>query len=392
MAELLCIKNARVILRDRVLENHAVLCRDGVIAEILPEAPTGEGITVLDAEGKYLSAGFVDMHLHGGGGADFMDAEPDTYQKAITAHLRHGTTSLAPTTLAAPTENLRRAVRAFNAAASDPALSPYLLGLHFEGPYLSAEQAGAQKPENIRAFTEAEYRELYELSEGRIIRWSVAPELEGAAEFAAFAKERGIALSIAHSNADFDTVVGAFAQGYTHATHFYSGMSSVSRQKGFRVAGVVEAGYYLEDMDVEIIADGCHLPPSLLKLILKSKGVEHVALITDSMRAAGQDVTESYLGSSDDPLPVVIEDGVAKLLSREAFGGSVATADRLLRTMLGIGVPLCDAVAMLTQNPVRMLGLSRRIGQIAVGYEADLCLFDENVTVAAVIKGGKQVV
>ena len=242
MAELLCIKNARVILRDRILENHAVLCRDGVIEAILPEAPTQEGMTVLDAEGKYLSAGFVDMHLHGGGGADFMDAAADTYEKAILAHLRHGTTSLAPTTLAAPTEHLRRAVSAYNEAAADPALSPYLLGLHFEGPYLSAEQAGAQKPENIRAFTPTEYRELWELSKGQIVRWSVAPELPGAAEFAAFAKERGIMISIAHSNADFDTVVGAFEKGYTHATHFYSGHSSVTRQKGFRVAGGVEAG------------------------------------------------------------------------------------------------------------------------------------------------------
>jgi N-acetylglucosamine-6-phosphate deacetylase len=266
------------------------------------------------------------------------------------------------------------------------------LGLHFEGPYLSAEQAGAQKPENIRAFTEAEYKELYELSEGQIIRWSVAPELEGAAEFAAFAKERGIMLSIAHSNADFDTVEGAFAQGYTHATHFYSGPSSVTRCHGFRVAGVVEAGYYLEDMDVEIIADGCHLTPSLLKLILKVKGVEHVALITDAMRAAGQDVQESYLGSAEDPLPVVIEDGVAKLLSREAFGGSVATTDRLIRTMRGIGVSLCDAVAMVTQNPVRMLGIKDNIGQIAVGYRADLCVFDEDIRISAVIKNGRRVV
>lgn len=391
MAELLHIKNAKIVTRDGILEGKALLCRDGVIEDVLPDA-TFEGYRVLDAKGNYLSAGFVDVHVHGGGGADFMDAGEDTYKKAVGAHLRHGTTSLCPTTLAAPTEHLRRAVRAYNAACDDPEVAPYLLGMHFEGPYLSAEQAGAQKPENIRVFTPAEYKELYALAKGRIARWSVAPELAGAAEFASFAKERGIALSIAHSNADFDTVVGAFSLGYKHATHFYSGMSSVSRHKGFRVAGVVEAGYYLEDMDVEIIADGCHLPPSLLKLILKSKGVAHVSLITDAMRAAGQDVTESYLGSSEDPLPVVIEDGVAKLLSREAFGGSIATTDRLLRTMLGIGVPLCDAVTMLTENPVRMLGIGEKIGRIARGYKADLCLFDEDVQIKAVIKGGRQVV
>ena len=148
----------------------------------------------------------------------------------------------------------------------------------------------------------------------------------------------------------------------------------------------------MDGMDVEIIADGCHLPPSLLKLILKVKGVKHVALVTDSMRAAGQDVQESFLGSAEDPLPVVIEDGVAKLLSREAFGGSIATTDRLIRTMRGIGVSLCDAVAMVTENPVRMLGIEKKIGRIAEGYAADLCVFDENIKIAAVVKSGRQVI
>jgi N-acetylglucosamine-6-phosphate deacetylase len=211
-------------------------------------------------------------------------------------------------------------------------------------------------------------------------------------DFAAFARRNDITLSIAHTNANFDDVMRAFDLGFRHVTHFYSLTPTVVREKGFRIAGVIEAAYYLDDIDVEIIADGCHLPDALLKLIRKIKGTAHVALITDAMRAAGQDVTESFLGSAEDPNPVVIEDGVAKLLSREAFAGSIATADRLLRTMVQSGTPLCDAVRMLTENPVRMMGIKERIGALREGYAADLCLFDENIEIKAVFKNGRKVV
>ncbi|MBO4940364.1 MAG: N-acetylglucosamine-6-phosphate deacetylase [Clostridia bacterium] len=391
MKEKWMIRNAKIIRGDEILEGYALLCANGEIEGILPneQAAQTNGYREYDAKGMYVSAGFVDTHVHGGGGADFMDDGDDTYKKCIYAHMRHGTTSIMPTTLAAETAHFRRAIRRYNQAKQDQEIGKYLVGLHMEGPYFSPAQAGAQKPERIRDFTEWEYTELIDLAEGNIRRWSAAPELSGAEKFAAYAKEKGIVLSIAHSDADFDTVVKAYDWGFCHATHLYSGMSTVSRKKGFRIAGVVEAAYYLDGMDVELIADGCHLPNSLLKLAVKSKGVEHVALITDAMRAAGENVTESYLGDSTDPTPVVIEDGVAKLLSREAFGGSIATTDRLLKTILGAGVSLCDGVKMLTENPVRMMGIQDKIGKIEKGYAADLCIFNENIEIACVFKQGE---
>ena len=185
------------------------------------------------------------------------------------------------------------AVRSYIAAKNDPRIKCNLLGLHMEGPYISPRQAGAQKPENIRAFDENEYKEVIKAAEGNIKRWSVAPEVVGAEKFAKYAKENGITLSIAHSAADFETVQKAYEWGFKHITHLYSCMSTIERRGGFRVAGVLEAAYYIDGMNVEIIADGCHLPHSLLAYVAKFKNSDNIALITDSMRAAGQDTKTS---------------------------------------------------------------------------------------------------
>jgi N-acetylglucosamine-6-phosphate deacetylase len=264
-----------------------------------------------------------------------------------------------------------------------------MLGIHIEGPYISAEQSGAQKSEHIRCFDREEYTAIFNAAEGNIKRWSVAPEVEGAEEFAEFAKDNNITLSIAHSNADFDTVFRAYDIGYKHVTHLYSCASTIVRRGGFRVAGVLEAAYFIDEMNVEIIADGCHLPKNLLAYVAKFKRCENIALITDAMRAAGQDVKESFLGSREDPLPVIVEDGVAKLCDRSAFAGSIATADRLVRNMVECGVPLVCAVKMMTSNPIKMMGLDVKKGSLLRGYDADLCIFDEGINIQNVFCGGK---
>jgi N-acetylglucosamine-6-phosphate deacetylase len=177
--------------------------------------------------------------------------------------------------------------------------------------------------------------------------------------------------------------------GFRHVTHLYSCVSTITRRGGFRVPGVLEAAYLIDGMNVEIIADGCHLPHSLLSYVAKFKKIETIALVTDAMRGAGQRDGESFLGSRDDPLPVIIEDGVAKLTDRSAFAGSVATADRLLRNMLKCGVPLCDAVRMLTINPLSMMNLDLKKGRLIAGFDADICVFDGDVNVKHVICNGE---
>ncbi len=375
-----------------IIEKADLLVKDGKIEAVIPtDSPINDEYEIIDALGCYVSAGFVDIHQHGGGGADYMDGTADDFYLATSAHLAHGTTSVMPTLLSADTEGLMRAIAGYKSALSDPRIKANLLGIHVEGPYISPKQAGAQKPEHIRSFNPTEYTALADFAEGNIRRWSVAPEVDGAEEFAKFAKERGIAISIAHSDADLDTVRNAFDLGYRHITHFYSCISTITRRNGYRVAGVLEAGYLMDEMDIEIIADGSHIPPDLLRYVNKFKSPDRIALVTDSMRAAGQSVTESYLGSALDPLPVIVEDGVAKLTDRTAFAGSVATADMLIKTMLKIDTPLPVAVKMLTENPLRMMGLNVNKGLLKTGYDADICIFDADINVRTVLVMGQTV-
>lgn len=381
-----------LLLTPNGIEQKDLLIADGKIEAIIPQnAEVSGDYQTLDCGGRYVSAGFVEIHQHGGGGSDYMDNDPDAFLNATNAHLAHGMTSVMPTLLSADQNALLSAIDRYLQAKKDPRILCNLLGVHIEGPYISPDQAGAQKPEHIRVFDPKEYEAIAQAAEGNIKRWSVAPEVEGAQEFAAFAKKNGIALSIAHSNADFDTVVRAFDWGFCHVTHLYSCISTITRHKGFRVPGILEASYYLDGMDVEIIADGCHLPLSLLAYVAKFKEHSRIALITDAMRAAGQDVEKSFLGGRDDPLPVLIEDGVAKLEDRSAFGGSIATADRLIRNMVKAGVSLPDAVKMMTENPIRMMGLDVKKGSLIEGYDADLCIFDEEIRIHSVLCQGKLV-
>lgn len=383
------IKNVKIITDGKILENHQVCLADGKITAVVPDSTQLCG-QVVDAKGQYLTPGFVDIHVHGGGGTDFMDGA-EAYAAACESHLQHGTTSIVPTTISADFSQTLYAVEQFNLAKNDPAIRCNLLGLHLEGPYLNPAMAGAMRPEQLKPPCREEYMRLWEASEGNIIRWTAAPELEGAIDFGKTMAQQGVVMSIGHSDADYDTVSRAFDNGYSMVTHLYSACSSIKRIGGFRHAGIVEAAYLLDDLRVEIIADGCHLPHSLLQFVTKFKRPDTVALITDAMRASGQDVKESYLGSADCPQPVIIEDGVAKLLDRQAFGGSIATTDRLVRTMVQAGIPLPLAVQMMTQTPVSFVSPGLKKGRIAEGYDADLLLFNENIDITSIYLKGEKV-
>ena len=386
------LHGGRLVTAGEILEKDLLIANGTIEALIERNAISSLDYQTVDCTNHLISAGFVDIHQHGGGGSDYMDGMPDDYVNATEAHLAHGTTSVMPTLLSADRQAILGAVERYKVAKNDDRIRANLLGIHIEGPYISAAQAGAQKPEHIRGFDPKEYCAIVNAADGHIKRWSVAPEVVGMEEFAKFAAQNGIALSIAHSNADFDTVLRAYELGFRHVTHLYSCISTITRKGGFRTAGVLEAAYYLDNMNVEIIADGCHLPESLLAYVAKFKKHERIALITDAMRAAGQNVNESFLGSRDDPLPVIVEDGVAKLTDRSAFGGSVATADRLVRNMVSCGVSLPDAIDMMTVNPLRMMDLNIKKGELKKGYDADICVFDEDIRIKTVFCGGKIVI
>jgi N-acetylglucosamine-6-phosphate deacetylase len=252
-------------------------------------------------------------------------------------------------------------------------------------------QRGAQDPRFIRDPNPEEYKEIL-ASTTHIKRWSAAPELKGALEFGKYMKSKGVLPAVAHTDAIYEDVVVAFENGYSLATHLYSAMSGVTRRNAFRYAGVIEAAFIIDEMDVEIIADGVHLPPPLLKLVYKIKGAERTALITDAMRAAGMPPGESTLGSLHNGLKVIVEDGVAKLPDRSSFAGSVATADRLVRTVTTTAdIPLVDAIRMMSSTPARILGVQDKKGTLAAGKDADVVIFDKDIRIETTIVKGKVV-
>lgn len=348
----------------------------------------GAADAVYDLDGLYVSAGFLDIHVHGGGGHDFMDGTPEAYRGASALHLRHGTTALLPTTLAATREELLRAFAVFEACGGGFADGAKLLGLHIEGPYIAKSQAGAQDPRFIRSPDPAEYTELLNACP-HILRWTIAPELPGAPEMGRELVRRGILPSIGHSEADSEQVRAAIPCGYRHITHLYSATSTIVRRGGFRRAGIVESAYLYPELTSEVIADGCHLPAPLLQLAYRLIGPRRLVLVTDAMRAAGQTGGESILGSLENGQRVIIEDGVAKMPDRTAFAGSICTADRLVRTMVTLaGASLPDAVRMITETPARVLGIADRFGRVAPGRAADLTIFDHTIRIAMVLKDG----
>ena len=348
-----------------------------------------EAEQVIDGNGMYLSPGFIDVHTHGAGNADFMDGTPEAVYQACRKHMEHGTTALVPTTITSTKQSLFDTLEMFNQVELRREDMPEILGLHLEGPYFSYNQRGAQDPQYLRNPDPEEYTKATEIS-NRIIRWSFAVELEGGRQFLQFLRKKGSVASLAHSDATCGEVMDAYENGIEALTHFYSGMSGVHRKNAFRIGGAVEAGYLLDDLYVEVIADGCHLPAELLQLIYKVKGADRICLVTDSMRGAGMPEGHYVLGNKDTGLDTIVEDGVAKLPDRSAFAGSVATGDRLVRTMYRLtNAPLYEAVKMMSLTPAKLLGIDGRKGSICQGKEADLLLFDEDIQIELVMTRGK---
>lgn len=381
-------RNGRLILPEGIQEGDLLL-EAGRISKV---GSCGEGgDRQVDLQGCYLAPGFVELHTHGGGGADFMDGTLEDYLTACQCHLRHGTTTILPTLLAASQDELVQSLEAFSRAL--PALNDLGItapGVHMEGPYLCRDQKGAINERYIKDPEPREYIPFLERYGSLIARWTLAPELPGAMEMGDVLKKRGILVSIGHSEAVYGQVVEALAHGFSHVTHLYSAMSTIVRRGGFRYPGVIESAFCLKDLTVEIIADGCHLPPELLKMVWEVMGADRVALTCDSMRCAGQAVRESFLGSPGSGIPVIVEDGVAKLTDRSAFAGSVATDDRLVRTMVNeAGVPLHQAVKMMTLTPARIIGLDGRKGSLAPGKDGDLVVLDRKLLVRQVYSDGR---
>ena len=376
------IKSDKIIVGEDLFDGYLYI-DNGRIAELSREALPCEEL--YDCTGRYVSPGFIDMHTHGAGGYAFMNSTPEDVIAGCRYHLSFGTTCILPTVSAAEISVMEQAVVNIR-KAMESGEAPTILGAHLEGPYLSAKQCGAQNTAFITPPVQADYQRLITLHGSAIKRWTYAPENDPEGTFCKYLTSHGIIASAGHTDATYADMQVAMENGCNLVTHLYSCTSTITRDHGFRRLGVTETAYLEDDLYVEIIADGKHLPPELLRLILKNKDTDRIALITDSLEIAGTSVREGNMSGT----AFIVEDGVCKLKDRSAFAGSVATADALIRTMVkdaGCSVPA--AVKMLTKIPAKLLQVNK--GELASGKDADVVIFDEDITIEQVFLAGKKV-
>ena len=371
------LKSNLIVLPSGIFDGYVII-ENGKIADVTAAAPDCE---VTDLSGSYVMAGFIDIHTHGGGGSSFTESSPDEIVKGCNFHLRHGTTTIVPTITTGAFPIMREAVKNIAIAKQNP-LARNLLGAHMEGPYLSPAQCGAQAPGHITEPKPEEYISLIEETGDTIVRWTYAPERDKDSKFCRFLKDHGIVASAGHTDAKYADMVRAIDNGLNLVTHLYSCTSTVTRDHGFRSLGVIESTFLRDDLYAEIIADGKHLPPDLVRMIVKIKGIDRVAAVTDSLSVAGSTAKCGVMSGVE----YIIEDGVAKLSDRSAFAGSVATADVLLRTLVNeCGFTLSEASTMLSTTPAKIFGLNK--GKLEVGLDSDIVVLNKDFEVQKIIIG-----
>ena len=384
------ITNARIVLLDRVIENGTIEIENERIIGIREGVEKDSDI---DAGGKYLAPGIVDLHTHGSGGFDFMDGEESDIHGATHALAKFGTTCCLPTTLTSSDEELFAFLDNLKKAQKNRSNNECRMpGAHLEGPYFNMDQKGAQDPRYIIPPKKEHYMKVLAKADGVIKRWSVAPEVDGAMEFIHDVSRMGVVISGGHTKADFDTVGRAVENGMTMLTHYYSAMSSMTKKGSWKILGVTEAGFYFDELTVELISDGCHIPANLLKLIFKLKDRDHIIGISDSMRGAGFESGDSILGPKNNGTPVVIEDGVAKLSDRSCFAGSIATGIRLVKTLSTLAEEsMVSVFKTVSYNPARIIGMEKEIGSLEEGKYADFIIFDDEYKLDSVYISGEKV-
>ena len=377
------IINGHILTPQGWMKDGSVLISDGKILEITNSDLAVIGATVVDARGMYIVPGFVAMHVHGGGGSDFTEATPEAFRTAAKAHLAHGATTIFPTLSSSSFETLGQAVSVCQELMKEPGST--IMGLHIEGPYLNPKMAGELFANQTKAIDAAEYQALIEKADGCIKRWDISPELEGGHDFARYMRSKGLMVALTHTEAEYDEIKAAYEAGFTHAAHFYNAMPGFHKRREYKYEGTVESVYLMDGMSVEVIADGRHLPSTILRLVYKLKGVERTCLVSDALAYAACDNPQV------DP-KYVIEDGVCKLADHSSLAGSLATMDKLVQTMVKAGVPFADAIRMASETPAKLIGVDDRKGTLQKGKDADILIFDRNLNLRAVWSMGVQVI
>ena len=372
------LRNARLVLPERILEDACVVIqRDKILfAGPAKDAPSAPDAEVMNAHGLFLSPGFIDLHCHGAKGSDFMDAALEDFGIICQYHAAGGTTALLATTASAPTDQILRALNTVRLAKASLFGGAQVLGAHVEGPYFAAAKRGCHREGEVRSPTADDCRRILSLADA-ISSMTLAPELPGAEALIRDLARRGILASLGHSAATYDEAMRAVQWGARHVTHLYCAMSTTVRHEARRTCGLLEAALLCDDLTTEVIADGRHLPPELIRLALKCKGVDRLCAVTDAMRGAGMPDGQYAFGPADGELANV-KNGEARTLDGSGFASSVVQMKDLLRCLVqDVGLPIPQAVAMLTSTPARILRLEGSKGCLQPGADADLILWND---------------
>ena len=385
--------NGTIVLADRLLEGGSVsVADDRIVALGTPPPP---GADIVDLQGGYLAPGFVDLHVHGGAGADFMDGTFEAFRTVCRAHARHGTTSLLPTSTVARHDQLLSFLNVCRRLKAEGTGGAVIVGAHLYGPYFAAEARGCHPGATVRPPQAADYLPFLDYADA-IATATVAPELPGAEAFVRACRQRGIRCNAGHSHATFEQVEAAIGWGVRHVDHLFCAMSDRARLRQTQTypmrGGLMEATLYFDALTTEIIADGKHLSRELLLLAHKVKGADRLALATDCNRALDMPDGEYIFGPLEGGEPILRRDGVGVMADGEALASGVMGMDHAVRTFRRLtGLPLFEVVRMASLTPARIAGCEDAIGSIAIGKRADLIVFGEDWEIRQVYVGGQLV-
>jgi N-acetylglucosamine-6-phosphate deacetylase len=385
-----------IVLPDRLLEGGSVTVDGSRLTAVdAGPAPAPPGAEILNLDGTYLSPGFVDLHVHGGAGADFMDGTADAFRTVCQAHARHGTTSLLPTTTVARHEQHLSFLDMCRRLKAEGTGGAAILGAHFYGPYFAAEARGCHPGAAVRPPEPADYLPFLDYADC-IATATVAPELPGAEAFVRACRQRGIRCNAGHSHATFEQVEAALGWGVRHVDHLFCAMSDRARLRQTQTypmrGGLMEATLFFDELTTEVIADGKHLTRELLLLAYKIKGSDRLALVTDCNRALDMPDGEYIFGPEDGGEPILRRDGVGLMPDGNALASGVVGMDHCVQTFHRLtGAPLAEVVRMASLTPAQIAGWDCEIGSIAVGKRADLLVLSQELNIRQVMIAGQMV-
>lgn len=372
------IKNVKVFKEDKTFEDGEIVIRDGLIS-----GEREDGGEVIDGEGCYAIPGLIDIHFHGCKGYDFCDGTKEAIHEIAKYEASIGVTAISPATMTLPVEQLEEILATAAAYKKEGADEADLIGVNMEGPFISKEKKGAQDATYIIPCTKEIFHRFQSAAQGLVKYIGVAPEREGALEFVEQVKDE-VNVSLAHTNASYEDAKAAYDRGADHAVHLYNAMPPFTH----RAPGVVGAVADSEHVTAELICDGVHIHPSVVRATFKMLGADRIILISDSMRATGMPDGEYTLGG----LAVNVTGSRATLVSNGALAGSATNLLDCMRTVVKeMGIPLETAVACATMNPAKSLGAYDKYGSLTPGKKGNVVLLDKELNLKAVIKDGKRI-